>query len=210
MNKLTFYIAATLLLLCSNASFADKFKLGVHYQQIEGENFTPGTVEEYFSFYCPHCFKAESIVSNVKQKLPKTTQFIRRHVDGMAKPSYETQRLMSKYLLAARSLGKEEAFVKTTFNSIHKNKSIIATSDDINTAAIASGIDLKLLNQTLNDEKVLRAYQAEKNKLDQLRKKGFSGIPTFLINGKYKVINRNLRSMAEFEELIVYLSEKKS
>ncbi len=46
------------------------------------------------------------------------------------------------------------------------------------------------------------------NKTKALRQQGFSGVPTLIINGKYKPVTDEIKSMDEYRKLISYLLNK--
>ena len=57
----------SLLLLCLPfAVLAANFEVGNQYTVIDIEKSTTPQVTEYFSFYCPHCFKFEPVAHAIE------------------------------------------------------------------------------------------------------------------------------------------------
>ena len=61
------FVMAMLLPLTACAQEpASKWKEGTHYKVLDKEATDKPVITEYFSFWCPHCFKFEPIVAQIK------------------------------------------------------------------------------------------------------------------------------------------------
>ncbi len=70
-------------LLLSVSAHAAKFEQGTHYKVLDVEKSATPKVTEFFSFYCPHCYKFESVVENLKPALADGVKFEKVHVAFM-------------------------------------------------------------------------------------------------------------------------------
>ena len=85
----------------------------------------------------------------------------------------------------ARAMGKFESFHETIFRVYFTEASDIGNIDVIKSVAIEIG---------LNTDEVMKAISEKRYRsvLDEARKEGekinLTGVPTFIINGKYKIV----------------------
>ena len=99
---------------------AVQFTEGDYYTTLDLEKSSKPTVTEYFSFYCPHCYKFESAIAALKKNIPSTTTFQKVHVafkgsNNMAVP-------MAKAYATMIVLGAEETMIPVMFRQIHDLK----------------------------------------------------------------------------------------
>ena len=72
----------SLLILCLPfAALAANFEAGNQYTVIDVEKSKTPNVTEFFSFYCPHCFKFEPVAKGIAENLPKGAEFVKNHVN---------------------------------------------------------------------------------------------------------------------------------
>ena len=82
-----------------------RFEEGKHYEVVGKIASATPNVTEYFSFYCPHCYKFEGIVRSLEESLPKGVKFKKSHVDFMRSASPETQRALSRAMVVGEKNG---------------------------------------------------------------------------------------------------------
>ena len=87
----------------------------------------PVLVEEFFDFNCPHCYEFEPYVDSVKAKFGNKVNFEQRNLPFL-KPSSTTYAQAAE---AARKQGKFDSFVKSLFNKIHGDGSVVVSSPTI-------------------------------------------------------------------------------
>ena len=56
---------------------AVEFTEGYHYLEIKGEITEKKEITEFFSFYCPACFRQEAFMNELKASLPKGAVLIK-------------------------------------------------------------------------------------------------------------------------------------
>lgn len=200
--------ASALLLNTANATSG--YQEGVHFKQIPGAKFQQDTVEEFFSFYCPACYRAEGAVKEIKANLPANLTFVRRHVNGMPGIPITMQNDLSKFLIASRAINQEEAFVKSVFTQIHVQKDKDFSGEKLQQLLKVNAIDTESFNKALVEQGVESAHDNQLKRLKQMREGGFGGVPAFVVNGKYQLLTHNIGGLEDFTALISYLSKKDS
>lgn len=191
-----------------NIAQAAQFELGEHYVEVKGIQSNTPQVTEFFSFYCPHCYKSEPFMHKVKALLPNPNQFIKNHVDGMPGRKIEIEHLLTKALITADLLNVKETIVQSIFSYIHQGKADFSELKDIKNLFLLKGVDSQEFDKTFGSFNVNMAANTMRNKTDLLRKQGFTKVPTLIINGKYKPNTESLKSMDEYLKLIAFLLTK--
>lgn len=199
-----------LTLLLMTAACADTYKEGVHYTQISDELSKKPEVREYFSFYCPHCFQFEPTIANIKKLLPSDMKVVRNHVDFLRAASQEVQFMLSKALVVSQVLKKEEEVVSAIFDYIHVKRAAISSEKDIRNIMILQGIDAAKFDKLFNSFAVKsKAKLMQKNQNELSKKRALTGVPSFFVNGKYRI---NMRELSrdnfeqDFADLVKHLS----
>ena len=201
-------MAATLLLSVFSVQ-ATQFKEDVHYTKVEGLTPSGAEVREYFSYYCPHCFEFESHLKVLKANLPEGAQFVRSHVDFMRMASPKMQKMLSKALIVAKKLEQEELLNTQIFNYIHKYRAVFTSERDVRNVFVNAGVDGEKFDQLFNSEEVLKEVQQLQEFQNKLAKsRALSSVPTIVVNGKYRINNRELDHKViddQLSELVNYL-----
>jgi thiol:disulfide interchange protein DsbA len=177
---------------------------GTHYKVIAESASNKPQVKEVFSFWCPHCYKFESIATQVNQSLPDDVSFKKVQVNFLRSATTETQNDATKALLSARAMDDEVRFNRALFDAIHKDRKPIAGMDDILAVYAAAGGDSGKM-QKLSESFGIKG-QIAKNDSDA---KGVQSVPAFIVNEKYQAIFTREMTPDQFVELIVWLSTQK-
>jgi protein dithiol oxidoreductase (disulfide-forming) len=177
---------------------------GTHYKVMAESASNQAQVKEVFSFWCPHCYKFESIATQVKQSLPDDVSFKKVHVNFLGSASTEAQNDATKALLAARAMDDEVRFNRALFDAIHKDRKAISGMDDILAVYSTAGGDSGKM-QKLSESFGIKG-QITKNDNEA---KGVRTVPTFIVNEKYQAIFTREMTPDQFVELIVWLSSQK-
>ncbi len=202
-------LAFCLTSLFSLVALGAEYKEGVHYTKI-GETLTPNPeVREYFSFYCPHCLKFEPVMADLKKLLPDNVKFERNHVDFLRAASPEIQAMLSKGVVVAEQLDMEEKLVGSLFNYIQVQRAIISSEKDIRNVFVLNGADGEKFDQLMKSFSVNSKAKKMKKNQDELSAKGvLTGVPTLIINGKYRLDTDNLdrnNFVQDYHQLALYL-----
>lgn len=96
----------SLLLLCLPfAALAAQFEADNQYTVIDIDKSAEPQVTEFFSFYCPHCFKFEPVAKAIEKNLPEGTEFIKNHVNFLGGVSPQAQSNLSYAYLIGKKHG---------------------------------------------------------------------------------------------------------
>ncbi len=202
----SFIVIALLVSLPLNAK---DFVKGQHYKvlsmPLNEHKGNKKQVTEFFSFYCPGCFRFESVVEQLKKKLPANITFNKNHIEGMPGRDITIEQSLSKALLTANLLQVEEKVSAAIFNYIHVKKAIFNNDKDIENLFRLQGIDGESFNKVFNSFTVKTGVKKMHKQITTLRNQQITKVPTVIVNGKYKVEASAISSPQEYIALVLYL-----
>ncbi|MFT5164553.1 MAG: thiol:disulfide interchange protein DsbA [Alteromonadaceae bacterium] len=200
------FVALLFSTLMFNASAVLQFQEGTHYEVINKTASSKPNVTEFFSFYCPHCYKFEFVAKEIEKQLPEGVTFKKSHVDFMRTTSIETQQALSRAMIAAEKFKMGHKMTDAIFKYIHKDKKNFANVEDIYALAAANGIDGEKFTKAMNSFTVKGAASKMKKAQEDLsNSRALTGVPMFVVNDKYKVISKELKSMEDYQALVQFL-----
>lgn len=174
---------------CENYNYQE----GVQYEKVQGLVPENNEVREYFSFYCPHCFRFEGFIDILKKELPKDIALAKNHVDFLGGASAKMQQLLTKALIVGQELGIEAQTSEAIFKYIHVSRATPTSVNDIRNIFVLMGVDGEKFDALINSEKVITQADKMKANQDALSKtKGITGVPAVIVNGKYRIVNSGL------------------
>ncbi len=139
-------------------------------------------VLEFFWLGCPHCYQFEPAIEAWNATKPDYVAFVRE-----APPLNSSWEYHSRGFYAAQIAGKEEEFVAAMFNAIHENGKRMRNPEHI--AELAEGLGMDKAKFLASMESF--AVRAKVNRALLLAKgAGVNGVPSILINGKYRTGGR--------------------
>jgi thiol:disulfide interchange protein DsbA len=187
----------------------DKWVEGTHYIVLDQPITERPTIYEFFSFWCPHCHKFEPVVAQLKQALPSEVAFSKVHVDFLGMASTEMQQRASTVMIVARHLGKAEEVNKAFFEHIHVKKLGLDTPQAIVAILADYQISADDLNTALGNPEVSKKVEEHYKTFLQFRP-DLTGVPTFIVNGKYRAEFTRTMTIEDMIELLIWLSQKSS
>ncbi|MEJ6475995.1 thiol:disulfide interchange protein DsbA/DsbL [Pseudoalteromonas piscicida] len=190
-------------------AMASDFTEGEHYTTLTTEQSKDQKVTEFFSFYCPHCFRFEPIAKAIEQNLPEGAHFEKSHVNFLRGVPAETQSNLSYAYIIAEQEGKANLIAEKIFHAIHLEGNKLLEIKDLKTLMELNGISAKQFDQAVTSMPVISA----ENKMLEAQEKfsdagALTGVPTFIVNDKYRIEMKGLKSQAQLDELIAYLLKK--
>jgi protein dithiol oxidoreductase (disulfide-forming) len=206
LKKIKLFLFAISLPLSVMAS---EFEEGKHYITLDTPKSKAPQVTEFFSFYCPHCFKFEPVAKALEESLPAGAQFKKSHVNFLGGKSTQAQRNLSYAYLIAKQFDKEKDLTAKIFDSIHVKRAQLINVDDIKTLFELNGITAKQYDDALSSmpiisaEKMLDDSQIKYTALGALK-----GVPTFIVNDKYQIVFKMIRNQEQLNKLVAYLISK--
>ena len=207
---LLFYFLIALL-GCSNdeqttfeAGNGEKFRAGVHYELLDNPTKVrdPSKIEvtEVFWFGCNHCYALEPYIARWKRDIPLDVTFIKS-------PATWNDMLKTHATIyyTAKALGIEQQFVPAAFNTIQNEGKMLTGNTELE--YYFRGFDVEK-----DRYKAVSTSFGVRNAVDQADKKmkewKVTGVPSLVVNGKYKVAaSRSVRT-DELFDVVDFLIEK--
>ncbi|AVJ57185.1 disulfide isomerase [Idiomarina sp. OT37-5b] len=205
MSKWFLGLLSAALLVIGSAQ-AQQFEEGVHYETIADEATSKPEIVEFFSFYCVHCFRFEPIAKALKEAHPEA--FEKAHVSFIS-PRGDVGETMTKAFAAAQKLDIEEKISDAIFDYNFNKNSMLTSKQDIRNVFVVNGVAGDEFDKALASF----AVRAAASKMDRRASNlGVNATPTFIVNGKYKMLPQGFRDSedfaADFTKLASYLIEK--
>lgn len=201
MKKLLFAVLALMMFPAT----AQQFEEGVHYEVIAEQGTEEPTITEYFSFFCGACYRFEPIAQAMGEKYPEA--FEKSHVSFI---NYKGQGMMMNQAWAlAQRLGKEKEIAAAIFQRNFAQNNMIGSKEDFEAIFATNGVDKADFDKMINSFGV----RGMANKMDrEASNYGVNSTPTFIINGKYKLIPQGFSESQNFADDFIaaagYLLEK--
>jgi len=199
-----------LLILCMPVmAFASQFQNGEQYTELQTEKTQKPQVIEFFSYFCGHCYKMEPIAKSIENSLPEGVPFIKSHVNFLRGKSPAAQSNLSYAYLIAKQQAKEHQVSDAIFNYIHRQKATFSDMKDVSKLLAVNGVSQESFDSLLSSMPVILGEKEMVEVQDKYSKIGaLTGVPTFIVNGKYKINVNKLKSQAELDSLITFLLNK--
>jgi len=196
------------LVLFIGSSQAAQFEEGKHFIVIKGAAPSAKTITEYFSFYCPHCFRREPVIKELQGTVAKDVRFNKINVDSMPGRKIAMEHALTKALITANILKAKDKMIPAIFNYIHISHADFDTFKDIKNLFMINGVDGDTFDKTFSSFAVKREFNRMQNKTKFIRDQGITTVPTLIINGKFKPLERSIKSMDEYKALVTFLLNK--
>jgi thiol:disulfide interchange protein DsbA len=195
MNKVKqlFMVLLIPLFAFSITACAEKYTEGKQYTQVNETISAKAEVREYFSFYCPHCLRFEPFMEVVKKSLPADVKFVRNHVDFLRAASPKIQAMLTKSVVVAEQLDMDDKLVGAIFNYIQIQRAVITSEKDVRNIFVMNGADGDKFDKLMKSFSVSSIAKSMKKNQDVMAKKGaLKGVPTIIVNGKYRINTKEL------------------
>lgn len=169
-------------LLAAAPARAEDLAEGIDYVTLPAPQPTtdPQKIEvvELFSYACPHCFHFEPMLHEWVAAQSKDVVFVR--IPAVFRPSWEP---LARAYYAAEMLGVLDKVHMPLFKAIHEQKQSFETEDALAKFFVAQGVDEKQFRDSYKSFGVAAKLNRGKQ---MLQRYGVSGVPTLVINGKYR------------------------
>ncbi|XOV86244.1 MAG: thiol:disulfide interchange protein DsbA/DsbL [Pseudomonadota bacterium] len=204
MNRLALGVMFGLLLFASGNAAAEAFEEGTHYVelQIPVKTRTPNKIEvaEYFSYGCPHCFEFEPMINQWKSSLPEDVVF--KRTPAVWNRDYQ---VYAQTYYTSEALNVLDTMHTPVFRAIHMERRRLNDPelmakffgeygvDPVDFAKTYASFGVRASVQQA--EALGRAYRAR-------------GVPTLVVNGKYRVESAMAGSNANMLRVVDFLIGK--
>lgn len=206
--KKIFALVMFVLLLPMQACAVEQWEEGKHYKVISDTASAKPVVTEFFSFWCPACFNFEPLVAQMKSKIGSDVEFNKVHVNFMGMAGPDVQDAATRGMMIGRAMKREDAMNKAIFNYIHVQRAPITGLNDIRNIAIINGFDEAEFDKMAKSFGVNSMVKRNVKEMNDYRK-FLSGVPNFIVNGKYQATFTRDMSADDMVNLVVWLSKQK-
>jgi thiol:disulfide interchange protein DsbA len=193
-----------LLLLFFSCTQAEEYVEGRHYQILDNPTVTrnPSKVEvvEVFWFGCNHCYSLESYIQPWKRNLPNDVDFWKSHITWNAQA--ETH---ARLFYSAKALGIEEKAIPAAFTAIWREGRNLLGNSEVEYFFKGFGIEKERYLSVSNSFGVNNAVKQANNRMRQWT---VTGVPTIIVNGKYKVSGTREIGTSKLLDVVDFLIEK--
>ena len=210
-NQFLLFSLLIALLSCSNddqttfeSGSGERFKAGVHYELLDNPTKVrdPSKIEvtEVFWFGCNHCYALEPYIARWKRDIPLDVTFIKSPATWN-----DMLKTHARIYYTAKALGIEQQFVPAAFNTIQNEGKMLTGNTELE--YYFRGFDVEK-----DRYKAVSTSFGVRNAVDQADKKmkdwKVTGVPSLVVNGKYKVAaSRSVRT-DELFDVVDFLIEK--
>ena len=202
ITALTSVIALAIFVFFANTSQAE-FVAGKNYlvldKPVETETGEQIEVRELFWYFCPHCFSVHPKLEEWSEKMDSSAQLV---LQPAVFPGWE---FGSTFYYVLQELGELERLHSSLFDAIHVQKLNLKTQQDFVTWLSLNGVDEDKANKVFKSFPVKVAVNKAKANTYKYR---ITGVPVFIVNGKYTVNATSAGSEEKIFEVIDYLIQK--
>jgi thiol:disulfide interchange protein DsbA len=207
MKKIAMLFAGCALLGISTLGLAATYTEGQQYELVTPPQPTSVSkdkveVVELFWYGCPHCFRLEPYVQRWLKHKPANVEFVR--MPGVFRPSWE---IHARAYYTAEILGVVDKIHRPMFDAIHEQRRPMNTEAAIMALFKEHGVseqDFKRVFHSFAVETKLRRAR------DMGRRYGAQGVPTIIVNGKYRTGAQEAGGNSHVFQVVDYLVKKES
>lgn len=208
MNRFFAGLVLAMMVSLQAGAQVELWQEGKHYEVIAEEASKKPVVTEYFSFWCGACYQYEPLVKQFKANLPEDVKFNKVQVNFMGFTSRDIQDQATTAMMIARAMKEEEKFNGAIFNYIHKQRASITSIDDLRRIFVVNGADAEEFDKLASGFSVKNMVKRNNKKIADFREH-VTGVPSFIVNDKFKVKFTNDMSVEDMSNLINWLTKRK-
>ena len=140
----------------------------------------PGKIEvvELFWYGCPHCYSFEPTINPWVEKLPSDVNF--KRIPALFGGPWDAH---GQLFITLDTMGVEHKVHNAVFNAIQKEGKRLTKPEDMADFVATQGVDKAKFLETFNSFAVKGKMAQYK---DLAQKYGVQGVPTMIVNGKYR------------------------
>ncbi len=195
-------LGAVALFISATSAWAVDFVEGEHYERlpisVETRDASKVEVVEVFSYACVHCFNFDPMIESWQERQSDAVEFYR--LPAIFSGDWE---LLAQAFYTAETLGVSDEVHVPLFEGIH------VKNQDLRKVPLL--LDLFDAQADVSDEDFNTAYNSfsVRSRVQQAKAKGrayrVTGVPSIIVNGKYRVDGRMAGSNTKMLEVVDYL-----
>ena len=198
------HLAWMFFLLFFSCAQAEDYEAGRHYEILDSPSVTrdPSKVEvvEVFWFGCNHCYALESYIQPWKKTLPKDVDFWKSHATWNP-----TLKIHARLFYSAKALGIEDKIIPGAFTAIQREGRFLTGNSELEYFFRGFGVEKEKYLSVSNSFGVNNAVKQADNRMRQWT---ITGVPTLIVNGKYKVSGTREVGTDRLLDVVDFLIEK--
>lgn len=183
---------------------AANWEQGVHYQELSEPQPVQTDdgieVRELFWYGCPHCYSLEPFLENWLKNKPDNAAFVL-----MPGIFHKQSEFHARAYYTFEALGITDSVHRDFYDEIHQRGNRIYSVDGLATFAGKHGVEAQALRDAFNsfavDANVRNAKQ-------MFRNYGATGVPTVIVDGRYRVTVSSAGGHEQLLDLINFLVDK--
>lgn len=202
--KRTLRLVAFAAILTSLGVRAANWEQGVHYHELsEPQPVQSGNqieVRELFWYGCPHCYALEPFIENWLRNKPDNAQYV-----PMPGIFHKQSEFHARAFYAFAALGIADEVHRDFYDELHQRGNRIYNVSGLVEFTAKHGVDADEFRDAFDsfsvDANVRNAGQ-------MFRKYGATGVPTMIIDGRYRVTVSSAGGHEQLLDLINFLVDK--
>lgn len=200
-------LSTTALAAASGSEGETWFTEGLQYERIARPvptHVAPGKVEvvEMFWYGCPHCYHFEPYLKKWLSEKPEAAEF--RRIPAALNPGWQ---ILAKTYYALELMGEAERLHPIIFQAIHEQGRRLRDLDSIARFVAQQGVDEQRFRQAFGSLPVQTRVQEA---VYLGRDYGLNGVPTVVVNGKYRTSASLAGGYDEVLDVVNFLVDKES
>ena len=201
MNKIIMLLVGLMMATLGHA--APLFKEGEHYEVVKATATAKPELLEFFSYFCPHCYRFEPIMADLKKSLPQGIELKRNPVAFLGR---EMGPELQRAFAVATLLDVEDKFSPVIFKKIQEERQPPQSRADIKALFESIGVAGNEYDGAVDSFAVSGLVaQFDRNTQEM----NIRGVPATVINGRYLLKTESVKSTEEYKALVQYLLNKK-
>ena len=184
---------------------ADQYLAGQHYTVLDTPVATASSavveVVEVFSYMCIHCYTFDPMLSNWQAEQDENVDFVR--LPAVFNPAWQ---ILAQAYYTAQSLGISEEMHEPLFKAVHVDRLDLSNVDTM--AGLFKrygGIEERTFKNVYEAFSVKSRVMQSRGKS---RSYGITGVPTMIVNGKYRVDGQSAGGNAAMLKVVDFLVSK--
>lgn len=190
-----------------------KYSEGTHFTRMVPTQPTVGgadkvEVTEFFMYGCPHCADFEPIITKWAEDKPANSRLVKMPVVWNAIAMLHGRMFFTAEVLARNGVIKDaNAFHMAVFQEVHRRGNRLASETAIQNFFARFNVSSEDFNKTWNSFEVDQKLRVAG---DIMRRYKIDGVPTVVVNGKYRTGASTAGGYPELLELINELIVRES
>ncbi len=198
------FAALCVSMLAALPAWAEEYRANQHYFElpfpVKTLNEDKVEVTEAFGYLCPHCNTFEPLLSSWRKKVADDVDFV-----GLPVVFGRSWEPLARAYYVAELSDKVEATHQAMFDAVHLQRKTFRSQEDLAEFYSDLGLPEAEFNKLYDSFAVnMKLKQGDA----KLRGYEVTGVPSMIVNGKYRVTAQSAGGHKQMLEVVDYLIEK--